>query len=580
MRRVLPALVILAICLVSFFHLISPINDFDFFWHLKTGEWIWQHKSLPAEDPFSFTTQGHRSEETHIILTSYWISQVFFYLFNAAGGMFGIVISRFVIAGMLIYVMLKREKGDNLLYGGVFLIFLTYFLSSFPLERPQVFSFLFFAVLLYLLENARDDDGDVKKRNTYFLIPPLMLTWANMHGGYILGTITIALYLALEGLKFLHPSLRPIKWLTYKRLAVCGGLGIILSFANPNTYHIFVSLLKGAGIGTSNNMEYQSTINAFRIFNDHRQILYWIILFLAFAGFIKGIKKADLTEILILAGTGFFSFTTIRYIPFFMIAAIPFVGRSFSTARLLKPARASLLIVSIIAAIIFTWDARDNVENLTSGDWVNTVVHPVRAAEFVIANNLRGNMYNHYNFGGYLIWRLAPERKVFIDERNMLEDVYKQSQLVDSASKNQLAGLPAWRAIIQTYSIQYVITPFYGLDGGASPLVFALLHERDWFPVFADYNSVIFVKDSPLNSEAIINHSIPKEKFIDNLIELCDGLIAAIPKAAAYYIAKGDLYLGTSRFRDAAEAYEKAAQIAPFNADLREKIESLNRRRN
>jgi len=95
-----------------------------------------------------------------------------------------------------------------------------------------------------------------------------------------------------------------------------------------------------------------------------------------------------------------------------------------------------------------------------------------------------------------------------------------------------------------------------------------------------DYNSVIFVKDSPLNSEAIINHSIPKENFIDNLIELCDELIAATPKAAAPYITKGDLYLGTSRFSDAAEAYEKAAQIAPFNANLREKIEILNRRRN
>ena len=39
-------------------YLLRPIMDPDFFWHLKTGEWIREHRGLPASDPFSYTNAG------------------------------------------------------------------------------------------------------------------------------------------------------------------------------------------------------------------------------------------------------------------------------------------------------------------------------------------------------------------------------------------------------------------------------------------------------------------------------------------------------------------------------------------
>ncbi|MCJ7668111.1 MAG: hypothetical protein MUP04_07520 [Anaerolineae bacterium] len=34
------------------------IGDPDFFWHLRTGQLIWERRSIPREDPFSYTARG------------------------------------------------------------------------------------------------------------------------------------------------------------------------------------------------------------------------------------------------------------------------------------------------------------------------------------------------------------------------------------------------------------------------------------------------------------------------------------------------------------------------------------------
>lgn len=244
-----------AVLAMSFVCLVPKISDPDFFWHLKTGELIWQHRSLPAEDPFAYTSQDHQDRRAHLILTGYWLSEVIFYLLYAGGGMSGIVVLRFILVGMLIYLMLKRRRGDFLLHMGLLLMFLTSLLKTFPIERPQVFSFLFFAVLLLLLDNIRDDTSYSKGKWIYFVFPLLMLTWANTHPGFVLGLIVIAVYIVMEGIKFLHPSLIPIDTGAYKRLILLGVSGILISILNPNAYHVFAELNLQASV-TSTNIEY------------------------------------------------------------------------------------------------------------------------------------------------------------------------------------------------------------------------------------------------------------------------------------------------------------------------------------
>ena len=90
-----------------------------------------------------------------------------------------------------------------------------------------------------------------------------MITWANCHGGFIVGQAVLVLYLVPEGLKFAHPSLGPIRTNRYRLLLGAGTAGILAAFINPNTYHVFLAARLPAWM-TAGNIEYQSTVSFFR----------------------------------------------------------------------------------------------------------------------------------------------------------------------------------------------------------------------------------------------------------------------------------------------------------------------------
>lgn len=574
-RKTLTLALIAAMLAVSLLHLLSPVSDPDFFWHLKTGEWVWQHRELPSQDPFSYTVPDVPGSREHAVLTSYYLSQLVYYLFYRHAGMSGIVGLRFIIMGLLIFAVTRRREGNGLVYKGLLLIFLTLFLKIYALERPQVFSFFFFAVLLYILERIKNEDLlSGGKKIWYVLLPLVMFFWANTHPGFIVGQATIMTYIVMEGVKFLYPPLRPIQRHSYTRLLICGIAGIVISFANPNTYHVWGDMLLQPAFMVADNVEFQSTYKAFTLFNAQAVILYWFILLLTIAGLFINRKKIDLTELVLLAVTAFFSFITLRYIAVFAIAALPVAARTLSEGRAAKIGAIAVVCFSLAAGAFFSLDEVANVENLKSGAWIDSA-YPAAASEFIAANDLKGNMFNYTNWGGYLIWRLAPGKKVFSDGRGLEPNIFKQAILVEIAYRGKKSEKPAWKSILEAHGVKYVVTPFSQPDGTLLPLVQALLKDRDWIPVFFSLNSLVFVENSTLNYDVLLKYSLPKDRLVNALIEVCDMFIKNNPKDIFPYIAKGDLYLIQSRFNEAREAYEEVLRTSPFNMTARERLEFI-----
>lgn len=487
--------ILIAVMLVmSFFHLARSVRDNDFFWHLKTGQWIWDNKTLPQSDPFAYTTATPESGRVHFLLTSYWLSQLFFYFFYLAGGMPGIVISRFVIAGLLCFVMLKLRRGDKVLYLSLLTLALALIFRSYPLERPQFFSFIFFGAVLFLLERIKDNPEDSAP---FFLLPLSMLIWANMHGGFALGIIIILLYIVVEGLKFSHLSLRPLSGKAYKRLVLAGLAAIVISFLNPGSYHVFSKgVLFQAESAISGNLEFQSTIWIFQKFGDYSILVYWFILTCAVSALVLDRRRTDITKVALIACLGYFSFTTLRYVAFLLIAALPVIGESFSGARYLKFLRSVLYAAALAVAIFFT-APYTGLETIKSGEWVDTGKFPVRAADFIQKTDLKGNMYNFFNWGGYLIWRLAPERKVFIDGRTLDSVLYEQASIIDKAAVDPQSGMPLWKYLLAEHHVEYAVISC-SRQSRSYPLCQALQRDRDWVPVFADQTASIFVRHSEI----------------------------------------------------------------------------------
>jgi hypothetical protein len=486
----------------------------------------------------------------------------------------GILILRFVLMGLIVLVMIRTREGDSILSLGLILMSVIVFLNLYPLERPQIFSFLFFGVLLFHLKRMRTGAPSAG-HGKHLVVPLLMLLWANTHVGYVLGQATLLLFIVMEGIKFFHPSLRPLSREAYRALCIAGAAGICIAFANPNTYHVWTDMVMQPSFTTAGNIEYQSTLTAFLLFQIHIVVLYWFVLLLAIAGLIMQGKRVDITEVVLLLAAGVVSFITLRYVAVFMIAAVPVVGRIFSETRLLKVSRAVVLAAALAGSILFTWDARANMRNLEAPSWINSAF-PLNAADFISANEIRGNMYNYYNWGGYLIWKLAPERKVFIDGRCLDPGIVRKSILIETAHKKNSPGAAAWKSILEAYDVQYILIPFSQPDGTLLPLVPALLAEMDWSPVFLHNNTLIFLKNSAMNEGLLRRYAIPKEHFFQAMIDVCDVFIRMNPGDIFPYLTKGDLYLSRLRLPEARAAYEEVSKIAPFNKTARERLRLLS----
>jgi len=145
--------------------------------------------------------------------------------------------------------------------------------------------------------------------------------------------------------------------------------------------------------------------------------------------------------------------------------------------------------------VVFFTAPFTGLETIKSGEWVDTRKFPVKAADFILQNDLRGNMYNFFNWGGYLIWRLAPGKKVFIDGRTLDSSLYEQATIIDKAIVDPQSGMPIWKYLLDEHHVDYVVIPC-SRDSRSFPLCEALKRDRNWVPVFSDQTSAIFVRQS------------------------------------------------------------------------------------
>ena len=505
-----------AILLVSAAFLLKPVNDPDFFWHLKTGEWIWQHRGLPASDPFNFMNQEMADGNQRFTLTAYWLTQVIFHLVHSLLGMPGIAALKFLMVLLIVAALLKLRRGDPVIHAALVLSVLPLLTLVYTYDRPQAFSILFFATLLAILERERTSRTVPSSWQSYLAVPLLMLLWGNMHGGHVLGQITILMFIVLEGVKFAHPTLQPMGRDRYRRLLIVGGAGLIVSLINPNSWHALQVALTPLPVWL-HNMEYKSTVAFFR--GQRLVAIFWGALALSALAVLFTIRRPDITWIALLAGLGYQGFIHVRYVPFFMIAALPVVGSWLSSERFGRWVRPVLVVGAVALVAIPMKDNLPSRERASLSLRVNEHIYPVRAADFVLANAPSGNLYNTYFWGGYLIWRLGPERKVFVDGRGLSFQPIFKGFSIDIAFSNPTEPPPLWKRLLRQYGIGYLIIPRVDSNAGVkldevAKLRTALLESPEWVPVFADAISLVFVKNAPEHRELIRKHEIPRERLL------------------------------------------------------------------
>lgn len=518
----LPTLFLLA----SLFFL-RTVSDPDVFWHMKTGQWIWEHQALPDKDPFSYTTEGKQSFEEQLILKGYWLSQVIYHLSFSTLDFSGIVALRFLLAALIAWSLALRSRGDTAIKISLVAAASFFLISFYAIERPQFLSFALFSCMLMLLDQIRLEASPqigLKRFLPKALLVITMLFWANMHTGYLLGVITAIVIVIMEGIKYAHPSLQAAPPSVFRRLVIASALTAAASFINPNglSSNLITFILMNTGMSVktgvllSANTEYLSTLTYFFQYRDYRIFFYWTVVLLAAISFLVRIRKTDITVAALLLGSGYVSFMHIRYIPFFLLVAIPFIISAFSGLRSVRTARISLFALAAATIVALVLPETQNMRRIFSGTWIDINRYPVHAATFVAETNLTGNMFNHYDWGGYLIWRLGPDRKVFIDGRNFNPDTFWNAMLINWAYAKGSGPMPRWKELLAKHDVSYIIFPVIPSSEPMRrplPLLLALLKDNDWVPVFFRDNTAVFVRNSPEFANIIRRYGIGRDAF-------------------------------------------------------------------
>jgi len=592
--------ILLILLLVFIFGYFSvQIWDPDFWWHLKTGEYIYQTGSLPKTDPFAYTSlppdpTNEVLKKQEFTLTQYWLAELIFYWMYHFFGFQGIIFLRasiFTLLILLIYLSIRRE-GPGFYCAIGLLIPATLILHHYTGERPQLLSFIFSFLLVYLMEGFRKN----KTVKYLFPIPLIMLFWANLHGGFILGLLIIMGYLFSDIIKHLVKRFgQPLPPRLLRALTIACILSILFSCINPNGYAVISILMSPEKtLQSADIVEWYSPLYfLFSINFGHDLIIYFILFSMSLLLFLANIKKIDLTDIAIFVGFAAMSLSAARFVPFFTPVATLMIARyGLRTVEKLSNAEVFsnikkvivkslshikcfafqiLLPITLSIIVIFILIKGNLFE---SG--VRRGMYPERAVKFLKDNKLPGNMFNPYVWGGYLIWSLYPEYKVFIDGRGLVEDVYLQSKQIDEASTIDLIGLPEWKALLKAYKVNFIITfSVNNFSGTLIPLIQALYSDSEWQLIYMDNYSLIFLRDRPENMEIIRKFGMPKEWLWNEVVVEATLKARAFRRNMNFYITAGDAFAAKKSYKEARAEYLKALKINPENTVAKQRLDII-----
>lgn len=571
-------------------YLSFPLWDYDFWWHIATGRYIVETGSLPEKDPFSYTSllEENRNpfpEWENFILKQYWLSQIIFYLIYDNIGTAGIIILRSLLLTMTLIMVLWRLQRWSVSFPVSFIFIFILSLAT-PIttgERPVLFTIFFTTVFIFLLEDFKDS-----KTKLIFLLTPLMLLWANMHGGFVIGAGIIVIYMLGEGINiFLGKSTCTKKeiFLFYS----AGVLAIVASFINPagwDAFFISINIPFKYQVIHYGIQEYGSPYDSYK--NKIYPLLYeYIFLVLLFPIILVLRKrKMELNHIMLLSVFIILSISASRFIIYYMIAGTMILGRETDilisgllrkkfSALNCKRIMVGLTIVSLFSAGFYFVNIYEYPSfKIASGSSI-----PEKAVNFIDKNKLSGNMFNDYSYGGYIAWRLYPYHKTFIDTRALNISVRLEYEWIFTAVEKPDTTFthkrPLWEILLNHYNINYIVLSVTDRFSQVPPLIFKLIESDNWVPVYCDHISVIFVRNTSRNRDIIDKNQISRDIVYYAIIYRSTTHAITNKINPRSLIAIGETFYKMKRLEDSLKAYRYALDRMPENTVVKERIKQI-----
>ncbi len=455
----------------------ATVADPDLWWHLRTGQWIVQHHIVPATDQFS----AFGIDKPWVAYS--WLFEVLLYAVYTAGGLTGLLIFKLLLVVSITaaaYRLVSKLQPD-FTWQALTTSAAMMSMAGLYTPRPWLFTILLFTSELDALFAYRSDG---QTRHLYVL-PALFLFWVNLHVQFVYGLFVLFLF-AIEPslsrkLALRIPQIRPVT-LPSTPLWIVTVACAATTLVNPygiRLYSVVFEFMSQRAV-YRNVTELQSL--SFRQLPDY--LLLAMLLAAVFA--IAWTRRAEWLYQLLLITGAVLGFRSCRDVWFLAVA-------SAAVLALCLPARPNGQYVTtrgerlgigiaVVAALTSILAFRGFSGAILEKQVAEAL--PAKAAEFISLRGLPGPLFNDYNWGGYLIWKL-PALPVSIDGRTNVHGDHRVERSVETwAGKD-------WVADPDLSSARLVVGP---VD---APLAEILRFVPDYQVVYEDKITVVFVRNRP-----------------------------------------------------------------------------------
>jgi hypothetical protein len=460
-----------------------PVVDPDIWWHLRTGQWIVDHGQVPATDPFSAYGDGKPW------VAYSWLFEILVYALFTKLGLMGILVFT-VSMSLLIALVLHgalRRAGLPFISEACCVAVALCAMSHLISPRSWLFSILFFTVELSILFHVRRTE----KIASLLVLPPLFVLWANLHMQFIYGLAVLGLFLVeillsqLPSLS-LYPRHRPN--ISVGRISLLLLACLVATLITPYYFRLYIPIFEVIGQTGAFQLILELLPLSFRSIAD------WLVIGLTVvAAFVLGWQRAWLPfpTLLLLMGI-FLAFRARRDVWVLVLAAL-FIISEFGRFVRSEPSFAftklrAICVIVALTLVIYLIGLRRQI----SEQQLESVVEqrfPVAAVKFINEKNYSGPLYNHFNWGGYLIWAL-PRLPVSMDGRMNLHG----DQRIER-SANTWSGLRGWESDPELMKARLFI-------GGAKHALTNLMRTDSRFKlVYEDAIAVVFVSTDGVDSK-------------------------------------------------------------------------------
>jgi hypothetical protein len=388
------------------------IKDNDIWWHLASGNWILQHHAIPRTDPFSAYGMGKpwAAYSWAFELPAAWLV--------AHLGLVGLLLMQSVLI-IAIVVALHRLIASvvpDFTIGVVLTLAAVVAMDSVLTPRPWLFTILFFVLELHVILRVRQSG----RYRQLFWLPLLFCAWANLHVLFIYGLFLLVLAASEAWWRWWKDSndspLSRARNAWTVALIAC----VAATLLNPELIGIYKLVYNLATQPGMQNLISELHSIQFRSFNDYLLLL----IGLGAIATLASRRETQLFPWALLLWAMLFSFRSQRDVWMMAVVGAVTIAASLgseapASVRLVRLSnlQSCCIALCVVGLMVCAW----RFSGLSSDKMQKgvAVTFPAAAVEFVKANHLPGPLYNHYDWGGYLIWTL-PEIPVSMDGRSNL----------------------------------------------------------------------------------------------------------------------------------------------------------------